>query len=170
MNDYIQKILHQMAPLKPPRVTAYASDKMAIFKANIVFNDSRAFDDYQFLLATKEFPPVTIDKKKSVLDNNKNFVINPYQALRPNTEEVVSVPNYYPMFIDKSFFQELANDILGKRTIYFENNPFELTKETTQLVSSYIQEASQQSTNRLPFCIGKPCHTHYRKPFKRVEK
>ncbi|MTI80492.1 MAG: helix-turn-helix transcriptional regulator [Firmicutes bacterium] len=147
MDIYINKILKQMAPLEPPRVDAFACDNIAIFKANVVFNEAREFDDYEFIIPSAKFPAVSVDRNKSlVVENNKLFPINPQQLHSAIVHENITIPYYLPLFIDKTYFQEIAYSIFGDRNVFFENKSVSISKNLQGLISLFMQESEQKQT------------------------
>lgn len=142
-----------MATYLPPGLAdriglkAYSSDRAAVLTPKMVYTEPKGFGCYKFLIHTNSYLKYFVEKEPVVLKKRHLFPFNPDQAhCAANTS---AVPQYFAIFINKTFMQDVATEMLGAQDISFKNDNYRLSPAIRGLLDTFVQESiSRQSGYR----------------------
>jgi len=141
-SSYWQKVLAQLPfTAEQKDFETYSSDKVAIFKAKVIYTKDFCMKDYMFVIPISQFPVIQVERKNFMLENNKVFPVNPEQVHNSTARQATS---YIVAYINKEFMHDMARSIYGKPDVYFQNGNMNLDPGMRNLIYMFMEESKNK--------------------------
>jgi AraC family transcriptional regulator len=138
VDTLLKQIFTNMRSVPPESGELFSNGKIAIVKAQKIFDYSAQFPCYEFVIPFCEFPKAKVDSKNYSYEINRIFPINPGQIHSAAEEKNVNF--YFSIFIDRIFFEEMAHSICGRGNFNFYNENFKTSDTLLFLINYFIDE------------------------------
>ncbi len=140
IESFTNTVLKEVADTPTKNVQIYEGESLVIFQPTYTIDKKTDFSSYHFIIPPSNayLPILRLDGKKSNVEENRIFSVNPGQILC--CEEKKMVKSYIAMNVDRNFISEISRMMGSRAETYFTNCSTKYSYEFIEQIRLFMEE------------------------------